>query len=53
MTLYLNSYDRSLQIHLYTGSCTIRLYSCTQCWQLYYMGRPAHIRRYMTRENMI
>ena len=52
-TLYLHSYDRSLQIHLCTGSCTIHPYSCTQSWQLYYMDCPAHIRRYLTKENMI
>ena len=53
ITLYLHSYHRSLQIHLCTGICKIHLYSCSQSWQLYYMGRPAHIRRYLTWENMI
>ena len=49
ITLYLHSYyDRSLQIHLCIGSCTIHPYSYTQSWQLYYMGHPAHIRRYLT-----
>ena len=48
ITLYLHSYHRSLQIHLCTGICKIHLYSCTQSWQLYYMGRPAHIRRHLT-----
>ena len=53
ITLYLHSYYRSLKTHFCTGSCTIHPYSCTRSCQLYYMGRHAHIRWYLPREDMV
>ena len=46
ITLYLHSYDPSVQIQPRTGICTIHPYSCTEsCRQ--YMEHPVHIRRYL------